>query len=691
MAQTALAIRKPPVQPSDYGSEADFVREVREEIDADLMFDRPNRDAGMEDSTFFIGKQWDDEVARRRNALKKPVMTENYLVAFVGQILGNRRLNETTIKVAPDNGGTKDVAAIREGLICNIQKVSNAEIAYDKALENQAICGIGNFMLELDWAYNDVFEQDMNVVALPNAFSVVWDRRSLEPTGKDATHVTIIDSIPEKDFKKQYPGKHPSEMVSDADSMGTLRGGAWVLEGTVRVAQYWRMRSRKRLLAMLRDGSVVDVTDKPEEEWLPNVVQYADGSPVMREAPVKYAEMYLLSGTAILEGPYELPISRLPVFRVPGWEVNVGQERHRWGVVRHLKDAQRGHNYWRSVVNEKLMATPRAKWIARKSTVEGFEKDWNESHLSDKALLIFADEAPEPPQRIEPAQVEPALIQEAAVNIQAMRDISNIHEASMGQQSNEVSGKAILARQRVGELGTVLYHDNLNLAICECGRVMNELIPFVYNAPRVIKITGADNADALKRINDPVDPESVDITIGKYAVTVVTGPSYTTKRVEQQESMQAVFNAAPEAMGPTLDLFIEAQDWHGADRMVERLRKTPMIASLLGPNDMSPEMAQAAAAAAEQGAKENAAKEAAIAAEIAEKQAQAAKTSAEVDEVKSKTELNRAGAAAKLAEAQLKTKTEHVKAASQMFRDKLEAAKFIEGDAGDQSDDREPE
>ena len=62
-------------------------------------------------------------------------------------------------------------------------------------------------------------------------------------------------------------------------------------------------------------------------------------------------------------------------------------------------------------------------------------------------------------------QIEGALIEQADTAANDLNDISNLHEASLGKQSNEVSGRAILARQRVGETGTIVYQDNLELAI----------------------------------------------------------------------------------------------------------------------------------------------------------------------------------------------------------------------------------
>ena len=58
---------------------------------------------------------------------------------------------------------------------------------------------------------------------------------------------------------------------------------------------------------------------------------------------------------------------------------------------------------------------------------------------------------------------------EAALNAQDMKDVTGIHDASLGAQSNETSGRAIMARDRQGDVATFIYPDNLKDAIREGG------------------------------------------------------------------------------------------------------------------------------------------------------------------------------------------------------------------------------
>src|SRR5258707_667887 len=136
--------------PDDFDDEADFLKDMRQKFYDDIQYDRLNREAAIDDLRFMVGDQWEDSIRQRREAARKPVLIVNRLPAFVAQIVGARRMNETTITILPDDGGTKSIALIREDLVRAVQKESRADLAYDKALENQVECGIGNFKLDLD-------------------------------------------------------------------------------------------------------------------------------------------------------------------------------------------------------------------------------------------------------------------------------------------------------------------------------------------------------------------------------------------------------------------------------------------------------------------------------------------------------------------------------------------------------------
>lgn len=585
--------------PDDFDSEEDFLRYAVRLYDNDQVASALNTQAMVDDFQFLAGKQWDNSTQSKRLADSKPVLTINRLPAFIAQVIGNRLLNQTVIQILPDKGGTKEIARIRQGLIRSIEKNSRADNAYDTALMHALIGGLGNFALEVDYADYDVFEQDLKARRLPDPTAVTWDHLSLDATGRDARHVFVEERMSRKDFEEMWPEATAAPFGGETSYINQLTANGWFTHDSVRVVEFWRMRYEERLIILNKfNGKVQDVTDILDEEEAAQfaLVNPETGMTYMRWSSRPYAERYLLTAMNILEGPFRMNCSRVPVFRVPGWELHIGEDRHRFGMIRFVKDPQRVHNYWRSIIVEKLMQTPRAKWKATKEAVKGYESAWKNSHKSNDMLLLWNGESGQEPKEVQPAQIEPALIQEAGMATQDIKDILNMHEASLGMQSNEVSGKALDRRQRVSELGTVIYFSNLNDSIEEFGRCLNECIPDYYDTARTITIIGDDDHAKIIEVNGDGQP---DITIGKYGVTITTGPSYTTKRIEAVESMISLTNSVPQAMAPALDLLIEQMDWPGAETIAKRLRATlpPQIVQA-DPDDMTEEEVQAARMAA---------------------------------------------------------------------------------------------
>ena len=160
-----------------------------------------------------------------------------------------------------------------------------------------------------------------------------------------------------------------------------------------------------------------------------------------------------------------------------------------------------------------------------------------------------------------------------------LRAVIGIYDAGLGRPSNETSGKAILARQREGDVGSYLYIDNFARAVRQTGNIINDLIPHVYDTERTIRIMGEDGKIDVMAINkaqgiDPASGDTVfahDITAGSYDVVATMGPSYTTRREEAKDGMTSFIQAAPQTAPLVLDLIAKAQDWPMADAIAKGL------------------------------------------------------------------------------------------------------------------------
>lgn len=553
--------------PEGYDSVEDFLAEMRKEYQADVEFDRLNREAALDDKKFSAGEQWDPLVLEQRKGL--PCLVINNIPQFTAQLVGDWRESRKAIKVVPSNDEDQDVASVRGDLIRAIEMQSRADRVYDSAFESLVQCGDGDFRVSVEYARDDVFDQDIFIRPIEDCLGVVWDRFSVDPTGRDARRVFVDDKIPKSEFKAKYPNEDPTELQSDT-FMRNLSIDGWVDQDAYRITEYWRLVERQRLMGLFSDGRVFELNADNLEDIIEK-----HGSPVKtRMAWCTYAQMHLVTGFCILNGPYEYRLNRVPIIRMSGRIVNVGGRRIRYGLVRFMKDPVRLKNFWRSVAAEQLGYAPKAQWIAPESAVEGREDVFRKAHLSRDPLIIYNDGAEAPPQRLDPPAPQAALLNEAQVNAQDMKDVTGIHDASLGIRSNEISGRAIQARQREGDIASLTFYDNANASVLEAGDVINQLIPQIYDGTRVIRTIGEDETMKFRRINDPMDPNSIDLSVGMFDVALSTGTSYSTRRVEAAQAMMDAIQVWPNLMQVAGDLVAKAQDWPGADKLAERLKKT---------------------------------------------------------------------------------------------------------------------
>jgi hypothetical protein len=169
--------------------------------------------------------------------------------------------------------------------------------------------------------------------------------------------------------------------------------------------------------------------------------------------------------------------------------------------------------------------------------------------------------------------------------------------------SNERSGKAILARQREGDVGTYHYGDNLARGVRHIARQLIDMIPKIYDTQRIARIIGEDGETKMVKINpeqqEPVnkieDQDGIVIEkiynpgVGRYDVVATTGPGYATKRQEALEAMAQLLQGNPQLWAVAGDLFVKNMDWPGAQEMAKRFAKT-IDPKLMSDGEDNPEL-----------------------------------------------------------------------------------------------------
>jgi Phage P22-like portal protein len=610
-----------------------LLQEIRARYDEGWSADIKNREEMESDLRFVAGEQWPEDVRREREGDERPCITENMLTQFVRQVANDMRANPPAVKViAGTDGAEKAVADILTGMVRDIEARSATKRPYVTAGASAARCGIGHWRVLTDYTSPTSFEQEILIEPIPNPFAVIWDPTSILPTREDANWCFVVEDLSEDEFERQYPDAQP---VSFENKDSEVWSSAWLNTSrkTVRVAEYWRKIKKPAKAVKLQNGATGFKEDLPKEMW-PMIVEE-------RETDRCTVEVVKTNGLEIIEKAQVWPTRHIPIVPVVGEEYSVGEHRVRHSVIRFAKDSQTIHNYWLSTQTEHLALQPKAPFVATAKQVQNYADVWKTANKTNHSVLIYDVDPNAPgsrPMREQPPASSSAFSEQIARAEQGMKATTGIYAAGLGDQGNETSGKAIMARQREGDIGTFEFRDNLNASVEHTGRILIDLIPIIYDTPRMVRILGEDGEEDFAEINKPtMDPMTGEqkvennLKLGQYGVQVRSGPSYTTRRQEAAESMLAFVGTMPDAASIVMDLVAKNMDWPGADEFAERFKKG--LPPQFQPETDDPEEQQQRQMAQQQAQEVEQVNKRGIMAEIATKEATAQKTQAEAQKV----------------------------------------------------------
>lgn len=597
-------------------NEQDILSLARKRMTLAITAYSDSREDELDDLKFGAGSpdnqwQWPADVLATRGSVQgqtinaRPCITINKLPQHIRQVTNDQRQNRPSGKVIPaDDKADVEVAEVFDGIVRHIEYISDADVAYDTACENQVTFGEGYFRLITEYIDTESFDQDIKIDRIRNSFSVFMDPLIQDPCGSDAEWCFITEDLLKEDYRRQYPKAKPISSLQQ-QSVGDQSIDSWLNDDTVRVADYYYIHHEPGTLNLYADGSTA-VAGSIEARGFEQ-----DGLPVTKTRPidVRTVKVCKINGFEILETS-DWAGKFIPVIRVVGNEYEIDGKLYVSGLIRNAKDAQRMYNYWVSQEAEMLALAPKAPFIGYGGQFEGYEQQWKTANTTNWPYLEVNPDvtngqgAPLPlPQRSAPPMASSGLLQAKSGAADDIKSTTGQYDSSLGQTSNERSGRAILAREKQSDTGTYHFVDNLARAVRYCTRQIVDLIPKIYDTQRIARIIGADGQTDQAQI-DPsqaepvrkiVDDDGIVIKkiynpgVGKYDVCVTTGPSYMTKRQESLQAMSDLLQGNPQLWAVAGDLFIKNMDWPGADEMAARFAKT-IDPKLLQGEDTSPEL-----------------------------------------------------------------------------------------------------
>ena len=552
----------------------DLIKQAREDFKFSSEGFKENRENYEDDIKFvFKSKQWPEKIKQERESKYRPCLTVNKLKKFVKNVAGDIRQNMPTVKIRPiDSDGDPLIAEIFNDIKRSINNEPEAKMADKIGLECSLAGGFGYYMFITE-IEEDGFNQVIKKKRIPNSLSVYLDPGAKDYLYADGRFAFITEKMAIKQFKKAYP-KAKLDDWDDTDARSAdWKGDDWII-----VANYYYREYVDKKIVQMEDGAIYELKEGMTKESLESDL----GLMVAKERTVKSSTIKLckLNGHEVLEEPEDWAGKYIPIIPILGDEESLEGSRIFYSLIRESKDPQRMYNYWRTMAAELIALAPKTPYIGTDEQFEGKELKWAKANIENYSALTYNHVPNVPkPTRERPPDMPAAAINEANIATADIMDSMGKYQASVGQQGNERSGKAILERKKEGDATSFSFVDNLNMATIYEGMILIDLIPYIYDNERVMRLRNDDGQERVWEINKVVrNPQTLetiiinDLSVGKYDVEAEVGPGYATKRAEIADSLLGILQFAPDTAPAIVPRLAKVMDMPDAEAIADDIK-----------------------------------------------------------------------------------------------------------------------
>lgn len=552
--------------------------------------------------------QWDSDLIQARELDDKPCLTINKVQQHNLMVINDAKQNKPGVRIRPvGDEASFEGAQIFQELIYHIEYISSAENVYDSATSFQVQAGWGYWRIDTDYISDKTFDQEIYIRHIKDPRCVYLDPDINEIDGSDARWGIIFEDMDKELFKKKYP-KYAGVMGSS--TLGD-KGDGWLTDQQVRIALYYYKEEKEdKLVHWVNPKDQVQVIERlsdldPQQKLMYQALKKEKSAHDyynFKERTIITNDIHWvkIAGDRLIEGPTRWLGKYIPIVRLVGTETVIDGVLDRKGHTRALINAQQIYNFMSSSNVEFISTQSKIPYVAPSAAIEGFEEYYKTANRINHSYLPFNaydDEgnALPAPTRNSAVSSGQGYVQQMQVAQNELMMASGQYQAQMGENENAKSGVAINARQRQGDRATYHFIDNQAIAIRFTGKILIDLIPKVYDTPRIKKILAQDGnrinvkidtsaPQELQNVTDPNNPQMDNgqkITeyvfnpdFGMYDIQADTGPSYATKRMETTQAMLELIKADPEILKIGGDLLVKNMDFAGADVLAIRMNNT---------------------------------------------------------------------------------------------------------------------
>lgn len=571
--------------------------------------DLDQRQQAREADRFLLDKegQWEEDVARRIDSQHRPRYTFDQITPVIEFIMSDIEAMEFGSNVKPSNGeASEEVADTLEGMIRGIESDSDAVDTYRAATRRIIRRGFDAWMVRAKCLDDMSFDQDLSVVAIPNAINRVWmSNTSSKEDSSDSQVAYVLTSVSPKEYEKMWPD---GSGVSIDDSDLGEHWDEYQPEVIIFGERYYR-KETTREIAQLSNGDVLEVDDSYEK-----VIDELKASGVTEKnrKTVQDFKFYhrFFDGGGMLDEEKETVFHMNPVVTVYGNYEILGESSKitYHGIVMKEMDYQRVLNYAKSREVEEGALAPREKFWMTKKQAKGHEKQLAAMNVSaDPVQFYNPDGEGAQPYKTAPSQINPHLAKLSEDMAQGIRITGGVNNAMNGEYAGRMSEDALKLQIERGTGATRKWVNAVAKGIRRTCEILVDTIPRVYDTKRQFMVLGEDGKEEIVTLNDEVfDQQSGEmvqlntLNKGKYKVICAAGPAFANRQEAGLTAMLKYAEVDPAIIQTGGDLMLKSIDAPLMDKMADRKRKQLIQSGVIPEDQLTDEEMQQLQAQAQQ-------------------------------------------------------------------------------------------
>jgi len=612
----------------DYTDHAEVLRFLEEDQDAD----RDQRQKAREAHLFIKAEngQWEPYWWDAQDGA--PRYTFDQTTPIVNRVAGAIDKSDFGINITPSGGQASiDVAKTYQGLIRNIQNISNAVHVFNQAGRAMVTGGISGWRVVQKFVDDNSFDQDLVIEPISNYLDRVWFDYGSEMQDKsDATRCYVLQSITRNKYEEKWPDRNAVSVDDGREATAFSNNQA----DFVTVGELYYVLEVERELVLYSNGATYEVNDdfKKIQDELKLL-----GVEEQKRRTRKKKEIWIrkFDGDGWLEPAKKTVFSWIPVAAtMANFEIF---ENHiiYFGVVEKLMDPQRILNYSASREIAEGALAPREKFWLTEAQGAGHEHELASLNVNQDPFQYYTHvEGVPPPFKTGGAQVNPGLARTTEFAKQSIGEVASLFAANMGDNPDLQSGVAIKELKASGDIGNIQYVTPQEVAICHTWRILKDAIPKVYTPGRQVKILAEDGTSEMvtigeeiidqdtgtplinpqtgqqvfdpqtgRTIMDPATQDKImlnDLNQGLYDVTCVAGPSFKSQQSETVAAIAEIGRILPEALQASSDILLSNIAIPGFKDIAARQRAQLLKAQIIPVDQMTDDEKAEAEAAAQQ-------------------------------------------------------------------------------------------